>query len=150
MYCIRRHFLSQPIVHTDHLLFQIAQVVVSKHNERAGLIGILRRALDLGPRFRGTVGNEPPHRTSFDNHVAPKEVQDIWLPYQQYQYTRSYDQCTSQVRSQDLAQLDESDSTPMILRSHQLVDHFRGCLSCVHRIQWYNFMQKRGCSCMEC
>ena len=32
MHCVRRYFLSQPIEHTDHLLFMIAQVVIAKHN----------------------------------------------------------------------------------------------------------------------
>ena len=37
MHCVRRYFLSQPIEHAEHLLFMIAQVVIGKHNERAGL-----------------------------------------------------------------------------------------------------------------
>ena len=34
MHCVQRFFLSQPIVHTDRLLFMIAQVVIAKQNER--------------------------------------------------------------------------------------------------------------------
>ena len=116
------------------------------------------------PRYRLGVTPNICEQASFDNHVAPKEAQDIWSPYRQHQFTRScithtnvaesgvtvanvglvissgvhrrvsidvrtgvmegdritmmsYDQFTSQARSQDLAQLEESDLTPMILRS---------------------------------
>ena len=34
---IKRIFMEQPIVHSDHLLFNIAQVVIARHNKRAGL-----------------------------------------------------------------------------------------------------------------
>ena len=37
MHKIKRIFMEQPIVHSDHLLFNIAQVIIAKHIKRAGL-----------------------------------------------------------------------------------------------------------------
>ena len=36
MHCIRRYFLEQPVEQEDHLLTMIEQIVIAKHNKRAG------------------------------------------------------------------------------------------------------------------
>ena len=57
----------------------------------------------------------------------------------------SHEQYLSQVRSSDQAQLEESDISPMILRSLVARDYRFS----VRRTRWCRHMQKRRCSCME-
>ena len=61
----------------------------------------------------------------------------------------SLGQYSSQVRSSDLAQLEESDISPMTLRSLVAGRPSPVFRSCVHRIQWCRLMQKTRCSFME-
>ena len=61
----------------------------------------------------------------------------------------SHDQYLSQVRSADLAQLEESDISPMILRSLVAGKSLRDFHSCVLPILWCRRMPRNGGSCME-
>ena len=54
----------------------------------------------------------------------------------------------SQVRSSDLAQLEESDISPMIYVHSWQEGHLPDFLSCVHHILWCKRMRRSECSCM--
>ena len=62
----------------------------------------------------------------------------------------TYDQYTSQARSSDLAQLEESNITPMILRSFVAGRSFTRLPFCANHTQWRNSTPENGRSYMEC
>ena len=223
MHKVQRCFSEQPLDQSSNLLNQIAQIVITYHNERVGrplieetchckgvnesnkimaflpglaqiyqLCEILQRALDLGwtemliplpfhgqssredvdavltdPSLLASTGRYPLGQNrslfapeSFDTFCAPHTFQELWAAHREPRFARScvvctnvaesgitipnvglvissgvqrrvsrdvrtgahitmmsYDQYVSQVRSSDLAQLEESDISPMILRS---------------------------------
>ena len=99
---------------------------------------------------------------AFQKFAAPLRIQEIWAAYRDPRFARScivcgthitmmsHDQYLSQVRSTDLAQLEESDISPMILRS--LVagrDPLPGSHSYVRRARWCKHILKRRCFYME-
>ena len=79
---IHQIFLSQPIQRADHLLFTTSQIIIAKHNERAGL-----PLVDHTSRTDGRVNpcnsswslyQEFLRSSSFMRFEAPDEIQSCW------------------------------------------------------------------------